>query len=269
MATNKAGSSLYSYTVAPHLVGEYDVPISEFAHAHHQYLLFIVAGFVFTNRAYAHQLPKSASEYAKKKKKSIPASKEGPNATTTTNNMHERPTNEPLMLIIQRSPNDSFGGYWDFPGGSLEPHDQTLLDGVAREVLEETGLHVSKIRDLVRIDTWNASRSRYLPVAKFSFVVDVHEAVDTDGWEEKIRLAPDEHVNWLWATYEEIEESARHSESKSNSNSNYVEGKRTPPYAFVGVQGQTAWEAFKTYLRLENRLSSETVSTAGIESGNL
>lgn len=242
MATNKAGSSLYSYTVAPHLAAEYDVPFTDFALAHPKYKFFVIAGFVFAHRSHNQHLPDSASDYATKKH--ISSSMSGAEKTTH------------LMLIIQRALNDSFGGYWDFPGGSLEPEDQTLLDGVAREVFEETGLHVSKIRDLVRVDEWIEPKS--LGVAgKWSFVVDVHEAADTVEWEEKIRLDPMEHVNWLWVDEEEIAESARPRNSGS------------VPYAFVGVQGETAWEAFKVYLRLEKRVprvigSGDVVGTAKV-----
>ncbi|HZM84474.1 MAG TPA: NUDIX domain-containing protein [Candidatus Limnocylindrales bacterium] len=41
------------------------------------------------------------------------------------------------ILVIQRRDNDA----WQLPGGILEPHE-SIHDGVRREVLEETGLHV-------------------------------------------------------------------------------------------------------------------------------
>ena len=228
MATNKAGSSLYSYTVAPHLATEYDVPFADFALAHPQYKFFIIAGFVFTHCAHNQRLPDSASNRA------------------TQNHISGAEKTSHLMLIIQRALHDSYGGYWDFPGGSLEFDDQTLLDGVAREVLEETGLHVSRIRDLVRVDEWIESKSMRL-AGKWSFVVDVHEAADTPGWEEKIRLDPKEHVKWLWVSEEEIEESAR------------LHKQPGAPYAFVGVQGDTAQEAFRVYMKLEKERPSRVV----------
>jgi phenol 2-monooxygenase len=242
MATNKAGSSLYSYTVAPHLSAEYDVPFADFALAHPKYKFFIIAGFVFTRRSHNQHLPDSASDHATKKH--------------IASSMSGAEKDSHLMLIIQRAFDDSFGGYWDFPGGSLEFEDQTLLDGVAREVLEETGLHVSRIRDIVRVDEWIESKSLGL-AGKWSFVVDVHEAADTAGWEEKVRLDPEEHVNWLWVSEEEIEESAS------------LHKREGAPYVFVGVQGGTAWEAFKVYMRLEERAprligSEDVVETAKV-----
>jgi 8-oxo-dGTP diphosphatase len=49
------------------------------------------------------------------------------------------------VLIIQRRDN----GRWETPGGIIEPHE-TLIDGCAREVLEETGIPVA-LTDLVAI----------------------------------------------------------------------------------------------------------------------
>jgi 8-oxo-dGTP pyrophosphatase MutT (NUDIX family) len=40
-------------------------------------------------------------------------------------------------LLIQRRDN----GHWEPPGGILE-HDETIEDGLRREVLEETGLEI-------------------------------------------------------------------------------------------------------------------------------
>jgi 8-oxo-dGTP pyrophosphatase MutT (NUDIX family) len=243
MATNKAGSSLYSYTVAPHLAEEFDVPISDFAIAHPQHTYYVLGAFIFTNRVPAS----SASHHAR----------DGHLSQFKSNSA--RPESQPLMLIIQRALNDSWGGYWDFPGGSLEASDQTLLDGVAREVFEETGFHVRKIRDLVRVDAWTVhKRGSDHRVAKFTFVVDVHESADTLDWEEKVRLSPEEHMKWLWVTGEEIRESAR--VMKQARENNPGRPKETAPYTFVGIQGETAWEGFKTYLRL---LGREDVSAAG------
>lgn len=240
--TNKAGSSLYSYTVAPHLAIEFDVPLSDFALAHPQYNHYVVGGLIFTNRPRTSlPLLASASRYAKEEEEHLSQSNSAPASSS-----------KPLMLIIQRSLSDSWGGYWDFPGGSLEPDsDQTLLDGVAREVLEETGFHVRAIRELARVDAWIVSkRGQVLKVAKFTFVVDVHEAVDTAEWEQKVRLSPREHMNWLWVSEEEIEESARViREARENRGKKH----EVPPYMFVGVQGETAWDGFRAYLKLLGR----------------
>jgi A/G-specific adenine glycosylase len=46
------------------------------------------------------------------------------------------------VYIQQRPPDGLLGGLWEFPGGKQEP-DETLPNTVLREVLEETGMHIT------------------------------------------------------------------------------------------------------------------------------
>ncbi len=50
------------------------------------------------------------------------------------------------LLITKRPPEVHQGGLWEFPGGKLEP-GETAAQAAAREVLEETGLSVTAIRE--------------------------------------------------------------------------------------------------------------------------
>jgi mutator protein MutT len=45
------------------------------------------------------------------------------------------------LLIAQRHLQDSFGGYWEFPGGKREKNE-TIEDCLAREALEELGIQI-------------------------------------------------------------------------------------------------------------------------------
>jgi 8-oxo-dGTP pyrophosphatase MutT (NUDIX family) len=221
MAPSKAGSDTYNYTVAPHLEAKFDIPMEKFEAAHPEINNFIVGGFVFTNRP-VDDLPFSSSATAYE--------------TTSSNTASGL---LPLVLILQRAATDSHGGRFDFPGGSAEPTDATLLDGVAREVLEETGFHVSHFRELVRVDNWEKvyPEKGLMRAAKFSFVVDVHEA-EKPGWEDSVELAEAEHSFWAWATREEIDKSVQL----------WRDGKQDDArYTFIGVQGETAAEAWKVY----------------------
>ena len=51
------------------------------------------------------------------------------------------------ILITQRKAEQVLGGYWELPGGKVEP-DETPRDAVVRELLEETGMHVQPIAAL-------------------------------------------------------------------------------------------------------------------------
>lgn len=49
---------------------------------------------------------------------------------------------EGFYLVAQRRPEDSFGGFWEFPGGKLEP-GETREAGLVREIQEELGIQVT------------------------------------------------------------------------------------------------------------------------------
>lgn len=48
------------------------------------------------------------------------------------------------ILICQRKENDSFGGYWEFPGGKREK-GETLHQALTRELQEELAITVTPI----------------------------------------------------------------------------------------------------------------------------
>jgi mutator protein MutT len=55
------------------------------------------------------------------------------------------------ILIARRKKNDSFGGFWEFPGGKCEEGESTS-DCVRREIREELGIEVTPLRELAAIE---------------------------------------------------------------------------------------------------------------------
>lgn len=55
------------------------------------------------------------------------------------------------LLVSQRRPGDTLGGYWEFPGGKRDG-DETFEACIAREVLEELGVRI-RARKLIRAVT--------------------------------------------------------------------------------------------------------------------
>jgi 8-oxo-dGTP diphosphatase len=45
------------------------------------------------------------------------------------------------VLLGQRPAGKPYPGYWEFPGGKVEP-DEAILDALKREFVEELGLHI-------------------------------------------------------------------------------------------------------------------------------
>ncbi|KAL4973102.1 NUDIX hydrolase domain-like protein [Aspergillus desertorum] len=196
--------SQFDYTVAPHLE-DFAVPIADFRAANPQYVHFVGGGLIFSRSA-----TKSDNQEGSEKE-------EGPLR----------------VLLLQRSFEDSYGGQWEGPGGSCDPEDESILDGVAREVFEESGLHVSRFVELAGKEEWVKQRPDGVKlVAKFTFIVEVHEAKAAtsasegreevaglpadkldDGtvapglkrrWEEMVKLDPAEHRDFTWATEEDV-----------------------------------------------------------------
>lgn len=55
------------------------------------------------------------------------------------------------ILIDQRLADDAFGGFWEFPGGKLEP-DETIEECIKREIKEELDIEIQVREKLVNID---------------------------------------------------------------------------------------------------------------------
>ncbi|KAL4995878.1 FAD binding domain-containing protein [Aspergillus recurvatus] len=211
---------LFDYTVAPHLE-DFAVPFPDFRAANPQYVHFVGGGLIFSRTA------------------TKPDNQQG----------SEKEERSLRVLLLQRSFEDSYGGQWEGPGGSCEPEDESILDGVAREVLEESGLHVSRFVELAGREEWVKQRpDRVELIAKFTFIVEVHEAKAVthaskgreedaglpadkldDGivasrlerrWEEMVKLDPAEHRDFEWVTEEEVREGEEDATGKYKSFAN-------------------------------------------------
>jgi mutator protein MutT len=68
------------------------------------------------------------------------------------------------VLICQRRAQDKFGGYWEFPGGKLEP-GETIEDCLHRELQEEVALVARPIHSFPPIEhDYPHARVRLHPV---------------------------------------------------------------------------------------------------------
>jgi len=60
-------------------------------------------------------------------------------------------SDEQKILTSWRQPHQHQGGLWEFPGGKRES-EETMLDALKREILEEIGVRVEQAEPFVRID---------------------------------------------------------------------------------------------------------------------
>ena len=93
------------------------------------------------------------------------------------------------ILIVVRNPKDGdFGGHAELPGGGVDK-GETIVEGLVRETLEETGLQTRHVvRLLGSFDYRNSSEGKL--VRQFNFMIEP-EGVD-------IVLNPEEHVSYFW-----------------------------------------------------------------------
>ncbi|KAI1001774.1 hypothetical protein K3495_g6427 [Podosphaera aphanis] len=100
------------------------------------------------------------------------------------------------LLIVQRAASDSYPGCWEIPGGSCEATDPTILDGLAREVFEETGLQITAIRQVMDRDGRMILSRLGKRILKLEFEIEV-QSTDT------VKLDPSDHQAYMWSTEEE------------------------------------------------------------------
>lgn len=73
--------------------------------------------------------------------------------------------NKGEVLVSQRKQGTHLGGYWEFPGGKLEP-GESVSDGLCRELKEELGIVPLSSRPLIRTRHHYAEKSVLLDVWK-------------------------------------------------------------------------------------------------------
>jgi 8-oxo-dGTP diphosphatase len=96
-------------------------------------------------------------------------------------------------LLLRRSPGDFLGGLWELPGGQLEP-EETILDTVQREVVEESGLRFCAASGFVGSFDYLSASGRC--VRQFNFVVS------TGPGEPRLRTG--EHNAAAWIGLDEV-----------------------------------------------------------------
>ncbi|OAP64290.1 hypothetical protein AYL99_00262 [Fonsecaea erecta] len=131
-----------------------------------------------------------------------------PTATnqTTDNDRDDRTAGDDLrVLLVQRAAHDSAPLRWEIPGGACDLEDPSILHSVARELWEEAGLVATSIGPLVGQGHFFLSRSGK-SICKFEFLVEVEGGDGSPAGVLQVRLDPNEHANYVWATEEECRE---------------------------------------------------------------
>jgi 8-oxo-dGTP diphosphatase len=103
------------------------------------------------------------------------------------------------VFVHRRGPERRFlPGGWDVVGGHVQP-GETLLEGLARELEEETGWRLSGTPQLVYVGDWTLPGDEPSPHREFDFLVEV------DGDLDAPRLEWPKHTELRWIGADELD----------------------------------------------------------------
>ncbi|KAF5984971.1 NUDIX hydrolase domain-containing protein [Fusarium coicis] len=106
-------------------------------------------------------------------------------------------SSEHRILLLQRAETDDDAGKWEPLGRACDECDKSILNAAARELHEEAGLDAKGIGGPVgkhHFFTLDDGRR----ACQFNFLVRV------DMGNQAVKLSPDEHQRFIWATEDEV-----------------------------------------------------------------
>jgi len=98
------------------------------------------------------------------------------------------------LVTHRASVNDYMPNFWDVPGGTVE-FDEKAVDALVREITEESGLKVNVGKIIFSFDYLsNPERHQFQLVYECDYISG------------EIKLNPEEHDEYKWATVEEMKD---------------------------------------------------------------
>ncbi|KAJ6609250.1 NUDIX hydrolase domain-like protein [Mycena sp. CBHHK59/15] len=109
-----------------------------------------------------------------------------------------------LLLLRRSADEETLPNMYELPGGNCDPEDGTVLDAVARETREETGLVVAEIlREFAEFE-YSTKRG---PAMQLNFLVRVQMPGGYSPESLIPTLNPEEHQAYVWLESLELLES--------------------------------------------------------------
>ena len=108
------------------------------------------------------------------------------------------------LLLVKRAPNLSEGGKWGLPGGFLD-RDETVADGVLRELFEETGW-TGRVVSLLRVNSRPDRPHEDRQNVAFDFVIEpIAKQGEPDAESSDVQWMTLEHVLSLDLAFDHME----------------------------------------------------------------
>lgn len=100
------------------------------------------------------------------------------------------------ILLLKRNTDEFMPNLLELPSGNIEKEEE-ILEGLSREVLEETGMKVSKFTFFV--DTFDYKSQSGKKARQFNFIVEVPE-------DAEVTICKEEHQSFCWVDPKQDEE---------------------------------------------------------------
>ena len=108
------------------------------------------------------------------------------------------------LLLVKRAPNLSEGGKWGLPGGFLD-RDETVANGVLRELFEETGW-TGRVVSLLRVNSRPDRPHEDRQNVAFDFVIEpLEKQGEPDAESSDVQWMKLEHVLSLDLAFDHME----------------------------------------------------------------
>ena len=108
------------------------------------------------------------------------------------------------LLLVKRAPNLSEGGKWGLPGGFLD-RDETVANGVLRELFEETGW-TGRVVSLLRVNSRPDRPYENRQNVAFDFVIEpLEKQGEPDAESSDVQWMMLEHVLSLDLAFDHME----------------------------------------------------------------
>ncbi len=102
------------------------------------------------------------------------------------------------ILLIRRSTKDPQNpGKWDLPGGRLN-FRESPIHAIIREIHEETSIKVTKITPYSFLNHIHKSNKKIIQTVQIIFQTNYKKS-------SKIKLRQSEHVDYIWATKNDLQ----------------------------------------------------------------
>lgn len=132
-----------------------------------------------------------------------------PRPAVTTDCLVFREYNNCIELLLIKRKKDPFKNYWALPGGFLEM-DETPLEGVKRELKEETGLEVSELKEVGAFGGIHRDpRGRTITIAYYTFLKDNNISLNARTDAIELGWFPLEKIPEMAFDHKEIVEEAK------------------------------------------------------------